>query len=86
MEDVVIYVPEDEPEETHSEVERLACLTGALVFGQMIPFVTTHVVCTKETTELKQNLKKIQFRQQKGATSQKAALTTENMSFSLVTV
>ena len=49
MADVIVYVPEDEKKEVHDLVERMACQTGAIIFSEMMPFVTTHIVCTKET-------------------------------------
>lgn len=44
--DVVLWAYDNELE---SDMESLASFTGATALEELIPFLTTHVVCKKET-------------------------------------
>ena len=48
--DVILYVAEDELEPL---VDDFCCLTGALKLDTLTPCLTTHIVCMKETPELR---------------------------------
>lgn len=78
----VVYVFDSEIKST---VERAASLLGAVVLDQLVPFLTTHIVCEKETPHLRQIVSQLHSRTQEGATSAKAALTTEAVQMKIVT-
>ena len=40
-------------EDLVAEVSLMANQTGVVVLDQLVPFVTTHVICHKETLELR---------------------------------
>jgi hypothetical protein len=46
LEETVIYVYDSE---LVNDVELLSSLTGATIVDQLVPFLTTHVICLKET-------------------------------------
>lgn len=46
MQDVIIYVYEKDLDRT---TEVLASMTGATIYSTLVPFLTTHIVCSKET-------------------------------------
>ena len=35
------------------QVDYLAAMTGATVFEKLVPFLTTHIVCSQETQQLR---------------------------------
>ena len=80
--DVILYVAEDELEPL---VDDFCCLTGALKCDTLTPCLTTHIICMKETPELRQIIGSIHAKVTSGATSAKAALTTERSHLDLVT-
>lgn len=83
LEDVILYVAEDELE---ALAEEFCCLTGATKFDQVTPCLTTHIVCTRETPELRSMIGSIHAKVSSGATSAKAAMTTERSHLDLVTL
>ena len=82
LEDVILYVAEDELEPL---VEDFCCLTGATKVDTVTPCLTTHIVCSKDTPELRSLIGSIHAKVISGATSAKAALTTERGHLDLVT-
>ena len=50
LDDVNIHVYD---EELDDEVRLMSFLTGVTVLDDLIPFVTTHIICLKETQELR---------------------------------
>ena len=82
LEDVILYVAEDELEPL---VEEFCCLTGASKFDQVTPCLTTHIVCLQETPTLRSMIGSIHAKVTSGATSAKAALTTERNHLDMVT-
>ena len=82
LEDVILYVAEEELEPL---VEDFCCLTGATKVDTVTPCLTTHIVCTKETPELRGMIGSIHAKVSSGATSAKAALTTERSHLDIVT-
>lgn len=82
LEDVILYVAEDNLE---SLVEEFCCLTGATKVDQVTPCLTTHIVCMQETPALRSMIGSIHARVTSGATSAKAAMTTERNHLDLVT-
>lgn len=83
LEDVVLFVYDAEIE---SDVELISSLTGATIVDQLVPFLTTHVVCVKETTQLKAGIARMFSLNKAGASSQKSAITTDSNLVELVTV
>jgi hypothetical protein len=57
--DVVLYVASKEIED---RVRDLAALTGAIIVSELVPCLTTHVVCLEETFELRSALNSIYSR------------------------
>jgi hypothetical protein len=51
----------------------------------LVPYLTTHIVSEQETPELRQIISQLHSRSTEGATSNKAALTSESISIELVT-
>ena len=50
---VFIYGSEEvDPFLFERQVERLASFAGATVIDQLIPYMTTHIVCGRQTAEL----------------------------------
>ncbi len=82
LEDVILFVAEDELE---SMVEEFCCMTGATKVDTVTPCLTTHIVCKEETPALRSMLGSIHAKVTSGATSAKAALTTERSHVDLVT-
>lgn len=82
LEDVILYVAEEELELL---VEDFCCLTGATKVDTVTPCLTTHIVCMKETPELRGMIGSIHAKVNSGATSAKAALTTERSHLDIVT-
>ena len=82
LEDVILYVADDELEPL---VEDFCCLTGATKLDTVTPCLTTHIVCMKETPELRGMIGSIHAKVTSGATSAKAALTTERSHLDIVT-
>ena len=82
LEDVILFVADDE---LQTIVEEFCCLTGATKFDQVTPCLTTHIVCSKETPELRSRIGSIHARVTSGATSAKAAMTTERSHLDIVT-
>ena len=82
LEDVILYVAEEELEPL---VEELCCLTGATKVDSVTPCLTTHIVCTRDTPMLRSMIASIHAKVTSGATSAKAALTTERSHLDLVT-
>ena len=82
LEDVILYVAEDELEPL---VEEFCCMTGATKVDTVTPCLTTHIVCQSETPALRSMLGSIHAKVTSGATSAKAALTTERSHVDLVT-
>ena len=82
LEDVILFVAEEELEPV---VEELCCLTGATKVDTVTPCLTTHIVCTKETPMLRGMIGSIHAKVTSGATSAKAALTTERSHLDLIT-
>jgi len=66
LEDVILYVYDAELD---SDVELLSSITGATIVDQLVPFLTTHVVCLKETTQLKAGIARMFSLNKAGATS-----------------
>ena len=83
MSSVVLYVHETDLEE---QVDYLAAMTGATVFEKLVPFLTTHIVCSQETQQLRAVLGRMYSQAMAGSTSNKAALTTDNKNVELVTI
>ena len=71
--DVVLYVASQEIED---QVRDLAALTGAIIVSELVPCLTTHVVCLKETYELRSALNSIHGRANDGVITAKDALYT----------
>jgi len=82
LEDVILYVAETELE---ALVEEFCSLTGATKFDQLTPCLTTHIVCSRETPELRSMIGSIHAKVTSGATSAKAAMTTERSHLDLIT-
>ena len=82
LEDVILYVADEEIE---SLVEEFCCLTGATKVDTVTPCLTTHIVCMRETPMLRGTISSIHAKVTSGATSAKAALTTERSHLDLVT-
>lgn len=82
LEDIVLFVAEEELEPI---VEELCCLTGATKVDTVTPCLTTHIICMKETPMLRSMIGSIHAKVTSGATSAKAALTTERSHLDLVT-
>lgn len=82
LEDVILYVAD---EEIDSLVEEFCCLTGATKVDTVTPCLTTHIVCMRETPMLRGTISSIHAKVTSGATSAKAALTTERSHLDLVT-
>ena len=82
LEDVILYVADDDLDPL---VEELCCLTGATKVDTVTPCLTTHIVCLKETPDLRGMIGSIHAKVTHGATSMKAALTTERSHLDLVT-
>jgi len=82
LEDVILFVAD---EELGSLVEEFCCLTGATKVDTVTPCLTTHIVCTRETPMLRGMIGSIHAKVTSGATSAKAALTTERSHLFLVT-
>lgn len=82
LEDVILYVAEDELEPL---VDDFCCLTGATKLDTVTPCLTTHIICSKETPELRGMIGAIHAKIASGATSAKAALATERSHLDLVT-
>ena len=61
-------------EDLVAEVRLMANQSGVVVLDQLVPFVTTHVICHKETLELRQELNQMDTRIREGAVNQKDAL------------
>ena len=80
--DVIIYVADEELE---SLVEDFCCLTGATRVDAVTPCLTTHIICLKETPSLRGMIGSVHAKVTSGATSAKAALTTERSHLDLVT-
>ena len=80
--DCVLFIYDKKLEK---EVSDFAGLSGALVFSEIVPYLTTHIVTTTETPELRQIIASIHTRTNEGATSHKAALTSEAVAIELVT-
>ena len=68
-----------------SLVSQAACLTGALVYSHIIPFVTTHVVAKEETGQLQSLLAQMLSRSKQGVLASKTSLAKETPSVKLVT-
>ena len=83
LEDIVLYVYDSEIE---SDVELISSLTGATIVDQLVPFLTTHVVCLKETPQLKAGIARMFSLNKAGASSQKSAITTDSNLVELVTI
>ena len=83
LSDCVLYIYDQKVEQ---EVWDFACLSGAPVFNELIPYLTTHIVAQQETPDLRQKLNELHAACNKGATSNKAALTTESVQIELVTM
>ena len=66
LEDVVFYVYDSELD---SNVDLMSSLTGATIVDQLVPFLTTHVVCLKETHQLKAGIARMFSLNKAGATS-----------------
>jgi len=71
--DIVLYVATQEIED---QVRDLAALTGAIIVSELVPCLTTHVVCLKETYELRSALNSIHSRTNTEVVSAKDALYT----------
>ena len=82
LEDVILYVASEDMEPF---VEEFCGLTGATKFNEVTPCLTTHIVCTVETPALRSMIGSIHAQVASGATSAKAALTTERNHLDLVT-
>lgn len=82
LEDVILYVAEEELEPL---VEEICCLTGATKTDTVTPCLTTHIVCSRETPALRSMIGSIHAKITGGATSNKAAMTTERSHLDLVT-
>lgn len=66
-------------------VSQVACLTGAVVYSHLIPFVTTHVVAKAETGELQSLVAQMLSRSKEGVLASKTSLAKETPSVKLVT-
>ena len=73
--DVVIHVWDEE--ELMNETQQLANLTGATLLNDLVPFLTTHVVCLKETQLLRSRLNSLHARNIQGAMNMRKALSTD---------
>ena len=83
LEETVIYVYDSELE---NDVELLSSLTGATIVDQLVPFLTTHVICLKETPQLRAGLARMFSQNKAGANSNKAAITTDSNLVEIVTI
>jgi len=72
--DVVLWAYDNELE---SEMENLASFTGATVLEQLVPFLTTHVVCNKETPQLRSILNALHAKNVHGAQNTRKALSAD---------
>lgn len=68
-----------------ANITQAACLSGALVYPQLIPFVTTHVIAKEETPALQSLLAQILSRSSQSLLSNKTSLAKETPSVKLVT-
>jgi len=82
LEDVILYVADEEIEQL---VEEFCCMTGATKVDAVTPCLTTHIICIRETPSLRGMIGSIHAKVTSGATSAKAALTTERSHLDLVT-
>ena len=53
LKDAVLYIAS---EDLVDQARDLAALTGALIIPELVPCLTTHVICTRETFELRTSL------------------------------
>lgn len=83
LQDCVLYVYENELE---SVVDQLAAMTGATIFDKLVPFLTTHIICLKESVQLRTALNRMYSQTMEGAGSAKAAFTTDQSPVELATV
>lgn len=78
-----MYVHETDLEQN---CELLASMSGATIFDKLVPFLTTHIVCTKETVQLRTALGRMYSDTMAGSATNKAALTTDQSAVELVTL
>lgn len=83
LKDCVLYVHETDLEDN---CDLLAAMTGATVFYNLVPFLTTHIICTKETVQLRTTLGRMYSETIAGSASNKNALTSDVSAVDLVTI
>lgn len=80
--DEVLFIYDSEEAEV---IEKLANLTGATIVDEIIPYLTTRIICTKQTPHLRSIINSLHSRAVEGAVSNKAALTTDAISVEITT-